>query len=236
MFLVSCILFLSQMSALRPPFIIALLIALSVHEWAHAMVANRLGDPTAKEQGRLTLNPIAHLDLMGTLLFFLVGFGWGKPVPVDPRYFKHWKRDTALVSIAGPVSNLCIAFLAFGGLLLLSPGALSGDPWELLMGGVHGSLATVFVDILRISIALNLGLMAFNLLPIAPLDGSKVLQVFIPYRYDQAYHLWMQRGPWILLGLLIAEDIFNVPLLMGWIGLVVSPVVRVMEMIASAML
>src|SRR3989338_4296139 len=96
------------MSALRPSFIIALLIALSVHEWAHALVAHRLGDPTAKEQGRLTLNPIAHLDLMGTILFFLVGFGWGKPVPIDPRYFKHWKRDTALVSIAGPVSNLIV--------------------------------------------------------------------------------------------------------------------------------
>src|SRR3989338_8659897 len=221
------------MSPLRPSFIIALLIALSVHEWAHAMVANRLGDPTAKEQGRLTLNPIAHLDLMGTILFFLVGFGWGKPVPIDPRYFKHWKRDTALVSIAGPVSNLIVAFLAFGGLLLIATGGLTDDPWELLMGGAGGTFASVFIDILRISIALNLGLMAFNLLPIAPLDGSKILQVFIPYRYDVQYHLWMQRGPWILLGLLIAEDIFNVPLLMGWIDLILRPILAVMGMITG---
>lgn len=221
------------MSALRPSFIIALLIALSVHEWAHALVAHRLGDPTAKEQGRLTLNPIAHLDLMGTILFFLVGFGWGKPVPIDPRYFKSWKRDTALVSIAGPISNLIIAFLAFGGLLLLAPDSVGGGFWNLLSGGGRGTFATVLTDILRISIALNLGLMAFNLLPVAPLDGSKIFQVFIPYRYDEQYNEWLRRGPWILLGLLIAEDIFNVPLLMGWIDLIVSPFVNVMEMIAS---
>ncbi|OGJ59883.1 hypothetical protein A2881_01980 [Candidatus Peribacteria bacterium RIFCSPHIGHO2_01_FULL_55_13] len=220
-------------SALRPSFIIALLIALSVHEWAHALVAHRLGDPTAKEQGRLTLNPIAHLDLMGTILFFLVGFGWGKPVPIDPRYFKSWKRDTALVSIAGPISNLIIAFLAFGGLLLLAPDSVGGGFWNLLSGGGRGTFATVLTDILRISIALNLGLMAFNLLPVAPLDGSKIFQVFIPYRYDEQYNEWLRRGPWILLGLLIAEDIFNVPLLMGWIDLIVSPFVNVMEMIAS---
>ena len=221
------------MSAVRPSFIIALLIALSVHEWAHALVAHRLGDPTAKEQGRLTVNPIAHLDLMGTILFFLVGFGWGKPVPIDPRYFKSWKRDTALVSIAGPISNLIIAFLAFGGLLLLAPDSVGGGFWNLLSGGGRGTFATVLTDILRISIALNLGLMAFNLLPVAPLDGSKIFQVFIPYRYDEQYNEWLRRGPWILLGLLIAEDIFNVPLLMGWIDLIVSPFVNVMEMIAS---
>jgi Zn-dependent protease len=221
-------------SALRPSFIIALLIALAVHEWAHALIANKLGDPTAKEQGRLTLNPIAHLDFMGTILFFLVGFGWGKPVPIDPRYFKNWKRDTALVSIAGPISNLIVAFLAFGGLLLLAPGSLAGDPWELLMGGTGRTLATVFTDILRVSIALNLGLMAFNLLPIAPLDGSKVLQVFVPYRYDNEYNLWMQRGPWILLGLLIAEDILGIPLLMGWINLILRPILAVMAFIAGA--
>ncbi len=222
------------MSALRPSFIIALLIALSVHEWAHAMVAYRLGDPTAKEQGRLTLNPIAHLDPMGTILFFLIGFGWGKPVPVDPRYFKKWKRDTSLVALAGPVSNLIVASIAFALLLATAPGALSSDPWDLLMGGVmRGSLSVVFTDILRTSIALNLGLMAFNLLPIAPLDGSKIVQAFIPYRYDHEYMVWMQRGPWILLGLLIAEDILGIPLLMGWISLVMTPVLHVMEMVAG---
>lgn len=219
----------------RPTFIIALLIALSVHEWAHAIVANRLGDPTAKDQGRLTLNPIAHLDPIGTILFFLVGFGWGKPVPVDPRYFRNWRRDTALVSLAGPVSNLCLACIAFGLLLASSPFSILGDAWSMLSQSLHGSLRMVFADIFRTSIALNLGLMAFNLLPIAPLDGSKILQAFIPYHYDEQYNEWMRRGPWILLGLLIAEDILHIPLLMGWISLIVDPILRLMAIIAGTL-
>lgn len=222
------------MSVLRPTFIIALLIALSVHEWAHGFIANKLGDPTAKNEGRLTLNPIAHLDPIGTLLFFLVGFGWGKPVPIDPRYFKNPKRDTALVSIAGPISNLCIAFLAFGALLLLAQGHIATDPWALLEGGtLGGSMRTVFIDIFQASIALNLGLMAFNLLPIAPLDGSKVLQMFIPYRYEDAYMVFMMRGPWILLGLLLAEGFLGIPLLLGWITMIVGPILRLMDGIAG---
>ena len=107
------------MGFLNPIFILSILIALTVHEWAHAFVANRLGDPTAREMGRLTLNPIVHLDPMGTILFLLVGFGWGKPVPVNERYFHHPKRDTALVAAAGPVSNLVLAFIAFIALSLL---------------------------------------------------------------------------------------------------------------------
>lgn len=224
------------MSTFRPTFIIALLIALAVHEWAHAIVAYRLGDPTAKDQGRLTLNPIAHLDPIGTLLFFLIGFGWGKPVPVDPRYFRNWRRDTALVSVAGPVSNLVVACIAFGLLMVTAPDTLTGDVWSLLSGSLHGSLRVVFADIFRISIALNLGLMAFNLLPIAPLDGSKIIQIFIPYQYDDQYQLWLRRGPWILLGLLLAEDILHVPLLMGWINLVMSPILQLMEWIAQGVL
>ena len=85
---------------LDPPFIIAVLVALTVHEYAHALVANWLGDATARQEGRLTLNPIAHLDPLGTLMFLLVRFGWGKPVPVNPRYFKQYRRDTALVAAA----------------------------------------------------------------------------------------------------------------------------------------
>jgi Zn-dependent protease len=221
------------MSTLRPTFIIALLIALAVHEWAHALIARRLGDPTAEEEGRLTLNPIAHLDAMGTILFFLVGFGWGKPVPVDPRYFRHPKRDMALVALAGPASNFIIAWIAFALLMTLSPGRLPLDPWELLWGNGLGSLQLVIRDILRTSIALNLGLMAFNLLPIAPLDGSKIFQIFVPVRYELEYHLWMQRGPWILLGLLVAENILHVPLLLGWISLILSPILSAMNAVSG---
>ena len=105
---------------LTPTFIISVLIALSVHEWAHGFTAHRLGDPTAKVEGRLTLNPLAHLDPIGTAMFLIVGFGWGKPVPVDPRYFKHYKRDTSLVALAGPASNLVLALLAFLVLILFA--------------------------------------------------------------------------------------------------------------------
>ncbi|MFH1671122.1 MAG: site-2 protease family protein, partial [Patescibacteria group bacterium] len=85
-----------------PPFIIAILIAISVHEWGHGFVAYKLGDPTAQMDGRLSLNPLAHLDPIGTLMFLIIGFGWAKPVPIDPRYFKNHKRDTTLVALAGP--------------------------------------------------------------------------------------------------------------------------------------
>ena len=90
------------MGFLNPIFILSILIALSVHEWAHAVAADRLGDSTARESGRLTLNPISHLDPIGTILFLTVGFGWGKPVPVDHRYFRRPKRDMAITAIAGP--------------------------------------------------------------------------------------------------------------------------------------
>ena len=162
---------------LDPPFLIAILIGLSVHECAHAYVANLLGDPTAKYDGRLTLNPIAHIDPFGAIFFLIAGFGWGKPVPVNPRYFNNPRRDGALVSIAGPVSNLLLALLAF--VILRSFdlfSALSDTGAFAAHGGAVGFLTQVLVSLLFV----NLGLMAFNLLPVAPLDGSKILQSFIP--------------------------------------------------------
>ncbi len=204
-------------SQLTPPFIIAMLLALSLHEMAHGLVAYWLGDPTAKYEGRLTLNPLAHLDPIGTLLFLTIGFGWGKPVPVNPRYFKKHKRDTALVSIAGPVSNLLLAFL-FGFIL-----------WILLtVAGAEAININPFlrflVEICSASISLNIGLMAFNLLPIAPLDGSKILQAFIPLKYEDQYEQFMRNGPYILLVLLIAQRIVGFDILGTWIELIASPV------------
>src|SRR4051794_28802693 len=107
---------------LNPAYIIAILFALSFHEAAHAWMANKLGDSTAKIEGRLTLNPLAHLDPIGTLLFIAVGFGWGKPVPVNPYYFRNPKRDSALTALAGPVSNLILAAVSFILLLLVAHG------------------------------------------------------------------------------------------------------------------
>jgi len=193
-------------------------LALSVHEWAHGIVAYRLGDPTAKLEGRLTLNPLAHLDPLGTVMFLLVHFGWGKPVPVNPRYFRHQKRDMALVALAGPASNLVLAFIVVALGSLLPSLLFLPRPFFLL-----------FQDILVSSLFLNLGLMAFNLLPIAPLDGSKVLHLFIPWRYDAKYEEFLRRGPYILLGLLIAERLLGIPLIVWWITAIIDPVLRVME-------
>lgn len=204
----------------NPPFIIAILIALTVHEWAHALVADRLGDPTPRSEGRLTLNPVAHLDPVGTLLFFLVSFGWGKPVPVNPRYFKHYKRDSALTAIAGPISNLILAILALVFINHVLP--------LFMHVGSTDRVGLFFSEVFFNLVLINLSLMAFNLLPIAPLDGSKVLEAFIPLRHEDAYHRFMQRGPMILLGILILERAFNIPILAMWMSAIVQGVIGVM--------
>ena len=204
----------------NPPFIIAILTALTVHEWAHAFIADRLGDPTPRSEGRLTLNPIAHLDPVGTLLFFLVSFGWGKPVPINPRYFKHYKRDSALVAVAGPISNFILAVIALAIINHLLP--------LFIQAGSTDRVGLFFSEVFFNLVLINLSLMAFNLLPIAPLDGSKVLEAFIPLRYEDAYHRFMQRGPMILLALLILERAVNLPILATWMTLIVRGVIGVM--------
>jgi len=218
---------------LTPTFIISVLIALSVHEWAHGFTAHRLGDPTAKVEGRLTLNPLAHLDPIGTVMFLIVGFGWGKPVPVDPRYFKHYKRDTSLVALAGPASNLVLALLAFL-VLILFAGVAVGSGGEIMLppGGFSASrelLITLATDFIQI----NLVLMAFNLLPIAPLDGSKVIRPFIPLKHEDHYHDFMVQGPKILLILILLGLFLNLPILSWWIQLVITPFLLLFSMIAA---
>lgn len=137
-------------------FIIALLIALSVHESAHAWMANRLGDQTAKSEGRLTLNPLAHLDLVGTIFLFLVGLGWGKPVPVNYHNLKNPRLDGLKIALSGPISNLLTAIIF------------------ALLWRIFGSNITFSILMYSI-IQLNLVLMVFNLIPIPPLDGANIL-------------------------------------------------------------
>lgn len=217
------------MPFLTPTFIIAILLAVAIHEWAHGYAAYRLGDPTAKYDGRLTLNPLAHLDPMGTILFLLVGFGWGKPVPVDPRYFKRPIRDGAIVALAGPLSNLILAFLAFGIALVFDLGTEVLSLNGILMAPNNQPVLITFLgELAGDIIQINLILMAFNLLPIAPLDGSKIVRIFLPYRYEDLYHDFMQKGPWILLALIVAGRVFGLPLLSMWISLVISPVLGIM--------
>jgi len=215
---------------LNAPFIIAILLALSVHEAAHAFAANALGDPTAREEGRLTLNPLAHLDPLGTIMFFLVRFGWGKPVPVNPRYFRNVRRDSAVVSLAGPASNLLLAVIAFFLLALLAPQVMRVANAEQLLftRGIGVQIQAFLIQVFANLLFVNLGLMAFNLLPIAPLDGSKIVQVFIPYAYEEHYQRYLEYGPYILIGLLIAEQMLDLPILLTWISFIVDGVLKLL--------
>jgi Zn-dependent protease len=218
---------------LNPIFILSLLIALTVHEWSHAYVAHRLGDPTPGDQGRLSLNPIAHLDPLGALLFLTAGFGWAKPVPINPAYFKNARIGTLLVSAAGPLSNLLLAFLSLIGLTFVLHGSADASVWALLPSGIGGGEVTMvfFRQLCAYSLFVNLGLMAFNLLPIAPLDGSKVVEAFIPYRHELRYAEIMQYGPYILLAILIAERFLSIPILTAWNTFIMDHVLAGMELL-----
>lgn len=157
-------------------YLLAIVIAVSVHEYFHARVADELGDPTPDLAGRLTLDPRAHLDLMGSILFLLFGFGWGKPVPFDPYNFTHRRRGTAMVALAGPLSNFVMAGISAGILWGLGL-ALSGA--EGILGSL-GTIALVVRIFLTQFISVNVVLGIFNLLPFAPLDGFKIVYGFLP--------------------------------------------------------
>ena len=147
---------------------ITLMIAFTVHEFAHAYVAYKFGDPTAKNQGRITLNPIKHLDPIGTILIFIAGFGWARPVPVNRFFFKNPRLAGILVSVAGPVSNLIMAMLGF-------------MIWFILLKlGVAAGLPSAVPDFFNIFIHLNLVLFVFNLLPLPPLDGYRIIEDLAP--------------------------------------------------------
>jgi len=157
--------------------ILSLLVAITFHEFAHSWVANSFGDSTSKLMGRMSLNPLAHLDIYGSLFLLLVGFGWGKPVMVNPNNFANPKLDNLTVSLAGPMSNLFLA--TFFGLILRF------IPMPEIVGLFIGAL-----------VFFNLLLMVFNFLPIPPLDGSKILSLFMS---DQIYMMFQQFGMFILL-------------------------------------
>lgn len=187
----------------------AILIVITVHEYFHGYAAYRLGDPTAKFAGRLTLNPVKHIDIFGFLAFLIFRFGWAKPVPINPYNFRNMRKGMLYTSLAGPAANFLFA-IPLGVLLRLFPELLSNSAL-LPVGGILG-----------FGLFYSLILCAFNLIPIPPLDGSKALFSLLPPRYAHIEY-WLERyGFMLLLGLIFVDRITGIPILWGWIGPFVS--------------
>lgn len=179
---------------------IVVVTALPIHELAHGWVADKLGDPTARKSGRLTMNPFAHLDLFGTLALVVFGFGWAKPIPIDSRNFKNPKRDMALSALAGPASNIAIAFLLTVIFKIYT-----------FFGGMNTDAGFMVGQILYTILITNITLAVFNLLPVPPLDGAKILEAILPlsvrvkmYRYEKYFY--------VTLILLLFLGILQIPL------------------------
>jgi Zn-dependent protease len=207
---------LDLMNLLNPDRLIALAIlfltSMPIHEWAHAWTAYQLGDDTAARRGRLTINPLAHLDPIGTLSLVFFGFGWGKPVPVSPYRLRENRRASwALVSAAGPFSNLVLAMLA-------------AIPFRMGWLSIYASGTSIISlpVILGSFIHINLSLMLFNLIPIPPLDGSRVLAWLLPSKWAGALERMEHFGGAGLILILYLLSRF------GALGLLISPVMRFM--------
>jgi Zn-dependent protease len=192
--------------------------SLSIHEAAHALAAKWLGDDTAEREGRLSLNPLVHLDQLGTVMLIVMalsnfGIGWAKPVPVNPLRFKRRFRDMGLVALAGPSSNLILAFLFFW--LLVLEGRIV--PSESML-----PFFRLLDDVLFMGVKVNIGLAVFNMLPLYPLDGQKVLSGILPVKAARTFDFQMIRmGAWPLLVVIVWEWVMPIP---GPLGLLLGPV------------
>ncbi len=191
--------FIQNILIMAPP----ILLALTLHEYAHGYVAYRMGDPTAKMMGRLTLNPLSHLDPLGTIAFFLIHFGWAKPVPVNGSYFKNPRQDMLWVALAGPVTNLVLAVASailykfITQLLFILPQSFFA-----------GAILLPFHKMLEVSVGINLVLCIFNFLPIPPLDGSRILMGVLPADMARAYQSFEKYG-FIVIILLMATGVLS---------------------------
>jgi Zn-dependent protease len=180
-------------------FVVALLVVMTVHEASHALIAYYLGDPTAKIQGRLSLNPVRHLDPLGSLVFLLTQrIGWGKPVPVNYSNFKHPMRDGALTALAGPLSNIILAFVI----------AL---PLKYLGNYMPDFISLLLWMCFHTSIFLGI----FNLFPFPPLDGSKIIGLFVPHRFEHQYERYLANGAKYFVAIILI-DVFILQSLIGF--------------------
>jgi Zn-dependent protease len=185
------------------------LLAIVIHEYAHARAAVALGDPTPAVAGRLTLNPIPHIDPFGLIMLVLFKFGWAKPVPINPYNFRNGRRDMVLVSLAGPGSNIALAFVCWFLYALL-----------IKFNFMNTEISLVLIN----AIKSNMFFAVFNLIPLPPLDGSQIVSSLLPGRQAYAYESIAPYGPWILMALIY----------LGVIGGIVDPIVRVLAAIIQA--
>lgn len=178
-------------------YVVAIFFVLTIHEFSHAFVATLAGDPTARDNGRLTFNPFAHIDILGLIMLFLVSFGWGKPVPINPDNFRHPRRDIFFVSLAGPLSNF-LSGIFF--IIVL----------KVLVSYVNLSSANLLINFLFVLIIISFSLFIFNLIPLPPLDGSKLLFSLLPDKYINFKYNLSRYGPWILLSLIFLDNALNI--------------------------
>ena len=186
------------------------LIAITFHEYAHGLAAYKLGDNTAKDEGRLSLNPLAHLDPIGTLMLLFAGFGWGKPVHVDSRNYTRkisMEKGEAIVSAAGPLMNIILAFIFT--LIYCAIYKFAGA------GFLHSTMGSVLMLMIFYTISINVGLGVFNLIPLPPLDGSKIIMPFLPYKAKE----------WFVNNEQIFYLIFVVLWITGLAGIIISPAI-----------
>jgi len=205
-----------------------LVFALSFHEFAHGWMAHRLGDSTAKNQGRLTLNPLAHLDPIGALVLYFAGFGWAKPVPVDGSNLANPRTDMMKIAFAGPASNLLLALI--GGVLLRILIGSSFVVESLTYYASSNFIKIVFETLIRFT-QINIALAVFNLIPIPPLDGSQIFSGLIVQKNPDLVMKLQMYGPQILFGLILVGYFIKIPLL-WW---VISPFVSFFMLLFSGM-
>ena len=198
--------------------VVPALFCITIHELAHGYTAFKLGDPTAKSLGRLTLNPIKHIDPVGLLMMLTIGFGWAKPVPVDMRNFKHPKWYMAVTALAGPVSNLILAAIIMFilGLVSTSLGFVRYNGQNFFVGTSNASL--IIYTIINFTVFLNIALAVFNMLPIPPLDGSKVLFSLLPEKQYYTVLKYERYGMIFLLVFMVSQLLFNIDLFSRTIG------------------